>query len=67
MLRKTAYELVQRAAMSAWKSAEAASFQDLLKRDPKVRKFLSIADIDRLCDLKIHFKHVDETFRKLGL
>jgi hypothetical protein len=28
---------------------------------------LSRNEIDRLCSLDIHYAHVDETFRKLGL
>ncbi len=67
MLRKTAYELVQKNAMAAWKGKDSLLFRDYLKRDPKVRKYLKPADIDRLCDMKIHFRHVDETFKKLGL
>jgi adenylosuccinate lyase len=67
MLRKAAYELVQKSAMAAWRGKDSMLFQDFLKRDPKVRKYLKPAEIDRLCDIKIHFKHVDETFKKLGL
>ena len=67
MLRKTAYELVQKNAMAAWRGRDSMLFQDYLKRDPKVKKYLKPADIDRLCDMKVHFKHVDETFKKLGL
>lgn len=67
MLRKTAYELVQKNAMAAWNGKDSKLFQDFLKKDPKVKKYLKPADIDRLCDIKIHFRHVDETFKKLGL
>jgi len=67
MLRKTAYELVQKNAMAAWRGKDSMLFQDFLKRDPKVRKYLKPAEIDRLCDIKVHFKHVDATFKKLGL
>jgi adenylosuccinate lyase len=67
MLRKTAYELVQKSAMAAWRGKDSLLFPDFLKRDAKVRKYLKPAEIDRLCDVKIHFKHVDDTFKKLGL
>lgn len=67
MLRKTAYELVQKNAMAAWRGKDSMLFQDYLKRDPRVKKFLKPGDIDRLCDMKIHFRHVDETFKKLGI
>ena len=28
---------------------------------------LTREEIDRLCSLDIHYRHIDETFRKLGL
>jgi adenylosuccinate lyase len=63
--RKAAYEAVQRAAMATWKGER--SLQENLAAEPDVAKHLSRADIDRLCSLDIHFAHVDETFRRLGL
>jgi adenylosuccinate lyase len=63
--RKAAYEAVQRAAMATWKGER--SLQENLAAEPDVAKHLSRADIDRLCSMEIHFAHVDETFRRLGL
>jgi adenylosuccinate lyase len=63
--RKSAYEAVQRAAMKTWKGEE--SFADNAKREPEIIAKLSAAEIDRLCSLDPHLKHVDETFKALGL
>jgi adenylosuccinate lyase len=63
--RKAAYEAVQRAAMATWKGEK--SLQENLAAEPDVAKHLTRAEIDRLCSLEIHFAHVDETFRRLGL
>jgi len=63
--RKTAYEAVQRAAMKTWKGER--SFADNVKTEPAINAKLSADEIDRLCSLDIHFAHVDETFKALGL
>jgi adenylosuccinate lyase len=63
--RKTAYEAVQRAAMKTWKGE--GTFVENVKREPEITAKLSAAEIDRLCSLDIHFKHVDATFKALGL
>jgi adenylosuccinate lyase len=63
--RKTAYEAVQRAAMATWQGDR--SLQENLKTEPEVAAQLQPEEIDRLCSLEIHFQHVDETFRKLGI
>ena len=63
--RKAAYEAVQRAAMKTWQGD--ISLQENLAAEPDVAAVLSRSEIDHLCSLEIHFAHVDETFRKLGL
>jgi adenylosuccinate lyase len=63
--RKAAYEAVQRAAMRTWQGE--APLQENLAAEPEITAHLNRADIDRLCSLDIHFAHVDDTFRKLGL
>lgn len=65
MERKTAYEAVQRAAMKTWQGNETLATN--LKREPEVVAKVSAEEIERLCALDIHFQHVDETFRKLGI
>jgi len=63
--RKTAYEAVQRAAMETWKSG--GSFVQNVKAEPAISAKLSAEEIDRRCSVDVHFKHVDETFKALGL
>jgi len=63
--RKTAYEAVQRAAMETWKGG--GSFVRNVKAEPAISAKLSAEEIDRLCSVDVHFKHVDETFKALGL
>jgi adenylosuccinate lyase len=65
MERKNAYEAVQRAAMKTW--AGDASLQENLAAEAEVSEHLTRAEIDGLCDVRIHFRHVEETFRRLGL
>jgi adenylosuccinate lyase len=63
--RKSAYEAVQRAAMKTWKGSEP--FAENAKREPEITARLSAAEIDELCSLDVHLRHVDETFRAVGL
>ena len=63
--RKQAYEAVQRAAMRTWKGE--GSFADNAKREPEIAATLTDAEIDALCSLEVHLRHVDSTFRSLGL
>jgi adenylosuccinate lyase len=63
--RKTAYEAVQRAAMKTWKGDQ--SFAENAKAEPSITALLSAGEIDSLCSLETHFRHVDATFRALGL
>ena len=63
--RKAAYEAVQRAAMKTWKGE--GTFAENAKGEPEIAAKLSPAEIDRLCSLDTHFKHVDATFKALGL
>jgi adenylosuccinate lyase len=63
--RKTAYEAVQRAAMKTWQGQ--GTFAENAKREPEIAAKLTAAEIDQLCSLDIHFKHVDATFKALGL
>jgi adenylosuccinate lyase len=71
LTREAAYELVQRNAMKTWQAKNAgdvkADFKTQLDSDPDVAKYLSAAEIDKLCNLDFHFKHVKARFKKLGL
>jgi adenylosuccinate lyase len=63
--RKNAYEAVQRAAMKTWKGE--GTFTDNIKAEPEIASRLSATEIDRLCSLDVHFAHIDQTFKALGL
>lgn len=69
--REQAYDIVQRVAMQTWEAKHAgrndADFLLQLKRDPDVAHHLAPADIDRICSLQFHLRHVKARFRKVGL
>jgi adenylosuccinate lyase len=65
MERKAAYETVQRAAMKTWQGK--ATLQENLAAEPAITTLISPTEINQLCSLDNHFRHIDETFRKLGL
>lgn len=65
MARKDAYEAVQRAAMKTWQGD--TPLQANLAAEPEIASRLSPEEIASLCSLEVHFAHVDETFKKLGL
>jgi adenylosuccinate lyase len=63
--RQTAYEIVQRNAMKAWKGTKG--FLTLLKADSEVSGVLSGAELEKLFDYKYYLQHVDDIFLRLGL
>src|SRR6266478_5262665 len=63
--RQTAYEIVQKNAMRAWK--ERRSFSELLAADPKVTEHLSADELKSCFDPAFFLKNVDAIFRRLGL
>jgi adenylosuccinate lyase len=63
--RKNAYEAVQRAAMRTWEGE--GSFADNAKRESEISSRLSESEIDALCSLDVHLRHVESTFRSVGL
>jgi adenylosuccinate lyase len=65
MERKTAYEAVQRAAMKTWQGDRP--LKENIYDEAEIMAKLSQEEIDQLCSLEIHFRHIDDTFRKLGL
>ena len=63
--RKTAYEAVQRAAMKTWRGEK--SFLENVKSEPEITAKLSEREIDEACSLDIHFRYIDEMFKRVGL
>ncbi|HEV8541761.1 MAG TPA: adenylosuccinate lyase [Verrucomicrobiae bacterium] len=71
LTREAAYELVQRNAMKTWEAKHAgradADFKSQLLSDPEVAQYLSKAELDEICSLDFHYKHIEDRFRQLGL
>jgi adenylosuccinate lyase len=63
--RKSAYEVVQRAAMKTW--ADGSSFSGNLAAEPAVAEYLSPADIEDACSPNRHFRYVEDKFRAVGI
>ena len=51
--------------MKTWRGKK--SFAENVKAEPKIMAELSAKEIDKLCSLETHFRHVDEKFKALGL
>jgi adenylosuccinate lyase len=65
LTREKAYELVQRNAMKTW--ADAKTFKDFLLEDAEVTRLLTAHEVEDLFDLEIHLRHVNDTFKKVGI
>ena len=63
--RTQAYELVQRAALAAWKNG--SPFSDVLQRDPAIRRHLTPQALRRCVDPRAHLRHVGRIFKRVGL
>jgi adenylosuccinate lyase len=63
--REVAYRLVQRNAMQAWETGE--QLKDLLRKDAEVMKAVTEADLQRVFDVRTHFRDVNRTFKAVGL
>jgi adenylosuccinate lyase len=63
--REAAYRLVQRNAMKAWSTGR--DLKSLLQQDKRVMKSLTARDLERAFDLRVHFKHVNRIFKRLGI
>ena len=62
--RDDAYKVAQRNAAKAW---EGADFQESVAADPIVKEKLTEEEVAKAFDIRYHLKHVDETFKRLGL
>jgi adenylosuccinate lyase len=65
LTREQAYALVQRNAMETWKSGKM--FKQMLMEDAEVMRLLSRQDLEKLFDLSVYTRRVDEIFRRVGL
>ncbi len=65
LARTEAYELVQRCALSAWR--EGNTLEEALMSDREMRKHLSPEVLRRCVDPRVHQRHVDTIFKRVGL
>jgi adenylosuccinate lyase len=63
--RDLAYRIVQRNAMASWETGK--SFKTLIEADAEIMARISRKALDKVFDLKLHFKDVNRTFKVLGL
>ncbi len=63
--REEAYRVVQRNAMRVWEKGE--DFKTLLSQDEEMKPILTQKELDAAFDVRNHFKHVDEIFRRVFL
>ena len=71
LTREEAYGIVQRNAMKTWEVKHAgrddADFVKQLQSDPDVAKHLTARELEKLCSIDFHLKHVKERFEKVGI
>ena len=71
LTREYAYELVQRNAMKTWAVKHAgrddADFLEELMADSDVARHFRKGELEKLCSLEFHQKHINARFKKLGL
>lgn len=71
LTREAAYSLVQAAAMETWEvkhfGRDDANFLAQLMADPKVAKHFKIGELEKLCSVEFHQKHINSRFKQLGL
>jgi adenylosuccinate lyase len=63
--RQDAYAIVQRNSMAAWK--QRTPFRGLLDADADVTSRLDASKLDEIFDYGVYTRHVDDSFRRLGL
>lgn len=61
--KEEAYQIVQDNAMRAWSKNE--NFKDLIKKDKRVKKYLSEAEIDECFSLDYYLRNVDYIFKRI--
>jgi adenylosuccinate lyase len=63
--RQDAYKIVQRNALAAWH--DRTPFRALLEADADVTSRMGATTLDAIFDYTAYTRHVDESFRRLGL
>jgi adenylosuccinate lyase len=63
--REDAYRIVQASAMKSWETK--VPLRRLIEADPQVAAKVSARDLDRVFNLRTHFRDVNRTFKAVGL
>ena len=63
--RPAAYEIIQRCAMQVWR--ENIEFKDVLYRDKKLRRYLSMDELDSCFNIRYYLRYVSKIFKKVGV
>ena len=71
LTREEAYAVVQRNAMKTWAVKHAgrddADFLDQLMSDPDVSRCFTASELEAMCSVKFHQRHINSRFKSLGL
>jgi adenylosuccinate lyase len=71
LTREDAYALVQRNAMETWavkhSGRDDADFLEQLMSDPDVSVHFKKGELESLCSVKFHQRHINSRFKRLGL
>ena len=71
LTREEAYAVVQRNAMKTWAVKHAgrddADFLDQLMSDPDVSRCFTASELEAMCSIKFHQRHIVSRFKLLGL
>jgi len=65
MSRLEAYDIVQKASMRVYESKN--SLKQALLENPKVKKCISIKELDLCFDLKDHMHHIEYIYKRVGI
>ena len=63
--REGAYKIVQRSAMASWDDEQ--DFRELVKYDKEASSYLSAEALEVIFDYGYYTRHIDDTFRRIGL
>ena len=66
LTREAAYKIVQRNAMPTWKTP-GKNFKDFLLADAELTAKVPPAEIEKLFDASVHYREVNNTFKKVGI
>jgi adenylosuccinate lyase len=63
--RNEAYEKVQGLAFEA--KTKGVDFKAVLREDERISSLFTEKEIEEMCSLRYHLKHVDRIFRRVGI